>query len=192
MTKEEQFVNELIGYIFAYPNDDYMTMECLCRKLHKYGLIEKKDGEWTTDFIDRKTEPTISKMEQVEDEPQTDWKDQMWTEAIEDEPQTCEWCKFYDGENCFSQEPCKVMLYLKTEPTISKMEQVETMSCQECKHFHENAVMYLDQCDFCFKDCKYEPKDEPQTGEMMTEEEFDSMLARVLTGNNEPQTERSE
>jgi hypothetical protein len=28
------------------------------------------------------TEPTISKMEQV------DWKDQMWTEAVEDEPQT--------------------------------------------------------------------------------------------------------
>ena len=51
----------------------------------------------------------------------------------------------------------------KTEPTISKMEQVETMSCQECKHFHENAVMYLDKCDFCFKDCNYEPKDEPQT-----------------------------
>ena len=35
-------------------------------------------------------------------------------------------------------------------------------------------------------------EDEPQTGEMMTEEEFDSMLARALTGNNEPQTERSE
>lgn len=32
------------------------------------------------------------------------------------EPQPCEWCKFYDGENCFSQEPCKVMLYFKTEP----------------------------------------------------------------------------
>ena len=61
MTKEEQFVNELIGYIFAYPDDDYMTMECLCRKLFKYGLIEKKDGEWTTDFIERK-----------EDEPQTE------------------------------------------------------------------------------------------------------------------------
>lgn len=51
MTKEEAFVNELIGYIFAYPDDDYMTMECLCRKLHKHGLIEKKDGEWTCDFI---------------------------------------------------------------------------------------------------------------------------------------------
>lgn len=74
MTKEEQFVNELIGYIFAYPDDDYMTMECLCRKLHKYGLIEKKDGEWTTDFIERKTEPTISKMEQV-DKPQADCGD---------------------------------------------------------------------------------------------------------------------
>lgn len=40
-------------------------------------------------------------------------------------------------------------------------------------------------------ECHYEPKDEPQTGEMMTEEEFDSMLARALTGNNESQTERS-
>ena len=59
MTNEEKFVNELIGYIFAYPDNDYMTMECLCRKLHKHGLIEKKDGEWTTDFIDRKTEPQI-------------------------------------------------------------------------------------------------------------------------------------
>ena len=62
MTKEERFVNELIGYIFAYPDDDYMTMECLCRKLHKYGLIDKKDGEWTTDFIDRKTEPSGSEI----------------------------------------------------------------------------------------------------------------------------------
>ena len=33
-----------------------------------------------------------------------------------DEPKPCEWCKFYDGENCFSQEPCKVMLYFKNEP----------------------------------------------------------------------------
>jgi len=47
-------------------------------------------------------EPTISKMEQV------------------DEPQICEWCKFYDGENCFSQEPCKAMLYLKTEPQTER------------------------------------------------------------------------
>lgn len=88
MTKEEQFVNELIGYIFAYPDDDYMTMECLCRKLFKYGLIEKKDGEWTTDFILvpvlRKDEPTISKMEQV---------DKDINVRSKDEPQTCDTCK---------------------------------------------------------------------------------------------------
>ena len=115
MTNEEKFVNELIGYIFAYPDDDYMTMECLCRKLYKHGLIDKKDGEWTTNFIDRKTEPTISKMEQVETmscaeckhrpigaeiceepchyEPQTDWhydeQDATWYPyKHEDEPQT--------------------------------------------------------------------------------------------------------
>ena len=57
MTKEESFVNELIGYIFAYPDDDYMTMECLCRKLHKHGLIDKKDGEWTCNFIEQADTP---------------------------------------------------------------------------------------------------------------------------------------
>ena len=57
MSKEEAFVNELIGYIFAYPDDDYMTMECLCRKLHKHGLIDKKDGEWTCNFIEQVDTP---------------------------------------------------------------------------------------------------------------------------------------
>lgn len=70
MSNEEAFVNELVGYIFAYPDDDYMTMECLCRKLHKHGLIERKDGEWTTDFIDRKTEPQTET-----DRPQGEWID---------------------------------------------------------------------------------------------------------------------
>ena len=45
----------------------------------------------------------------------------------------------------------------KTEPTIFKMEQVETMSCQECKHWQMGY-----HCDVDW-DCKYEPKDEPQT-----------------------------
>ena len=55
--KAKDFVDELIGYIFAYPDDDYMTMECLCRKLHKHGLIDKKDGEWTCDFIETADTP---------------------------------------------------------------------------------------------------------------------------------------
>lgn len=44
--KALDFVTELIEYIFEYPDDDYMTMECLCRKLHKHGLIDKKDGHY--------------------------------------------------------------------------------------------------------------------------------------------------
>ncbi|MBQ2649425.1 hypothetical protein IJI17_02140 [Candidatus Saccharibacteria bacterium] len=73
--KAEAFVDEIIGYIFAYPDDDYMVMETLCRKLYKHGLIDKKDGEWTCNFI----EPA--------DTPQTD----------------CEDCKHYDDVNghCF-------------------------------------------------------------------------------------------
>lgn len=46
MTHEEKFVKEIIEYIFTYPDDDYMTMECLCRKLHKHGLIDKVDGRY--------------------------------------------------------------------------------------------------------------------------------------------------
>ena len=68
MTNEERFVNELIGYIFAYPDDDYMTMECLCRKLHKHGLLDKKDGEWIGDFIERaeQTEPQDGLLAEVD------------------------------------------------------------------------------------------------------------------------------
>lgn len=43
-TRALDFVAELIDYIAEYPDDDYMTMECLCRKLFKHGLIGKKDG----------------------------------------------------------------------------------------------------------------------------------------------------
>ena len=49
-----QFVEELIDYIEEYPDDDYMTMECLCRKLVKYHLMSKVDGYYTAD---RKDEP---------------------------------------------------------------------------------------------------------------------------------------
>lgn len=61
MSKEECFVNELIGYIFAYPDDDYMLMEVLCRKLYKHGLIDKKDGEWTCNFIKQTDTPQTEK-----------------------------------------------------------------------------------------------------------------------------------
>ena len=53
----------------------------------------------------------------------------------------------------------------KTEPTISKMEQVDKDINVRSKD--ENSSEKPNNC-------------EPKTGEMMTEEEFDSMLARVL------------
>ena len=49
MSKCVDFVSELIDYIAEYPDDDYMTMECLCRKLVKYGLIDKEDGYYLVD-----------------------------------------------------------------------------------------------------------------------------------------------
>jgi hypothetical protein len=141
MTNEEKFVNELIGYIFAYPDDDYMTMECLCRKLFKYGLIEKKDGEWTTDFIDRKTEPQYSE------------DDMYWLSLAED---------VANGKMSDAGANQAWLEYInhKDEPTISKMEQVEEPSgyCNECRWYGDKQV-----CGRCRSRNLYAPMDEPQT-----------------------------
>ena len=121
-----KFVEELIDYIEEYPDDDYMTMECLCRKLVKYHLMSKVDGYYTSD---RKTEPTPQEYERwlfkepIEDEPQYDfgaYADRLWEIAYErgkrealkakDEPQKwtkedCKGCKYneypYDDGTCF-------------------------------------------------------------------------------------------
>ena len=63
--KAYEFVEELTNYIFEYPDDDYMTMECLCRKLRKHNLIWYADGQYM---------PLKLRAEQTE--PQTDctWK----------------------------------------------------------------------------------------------------------------------
>lgn len=41
-----RFVNELIYYIFHVSDntDDDMPIEVICRKLYKYGLIDKDDN----------------------------------------------------------------------------------------------------------------------------------------------------
>ena len=82
-TRALDFVVELIDYIFDYPNDDYMTTECLCRKLLKHGLIDKVDGYY---------EP--------KDEPKTEYRIGYYTptnaeilKTLEDEPRTCFNCK---------------------------------------------------------------------------------------------------
>ena len=119
MSDYEAFVHELIGYIFKVQDndDDNLSAEIICRKLYKYGLIENVNHEWRMKYrpkhrwpatvhngradkedwqsytIDRKTENSSEKPNNYED--LQDWKDRMWAEAI------------------------------VTEPTISKMEQVE-------------------------------------------------------------------
>ena len=198
MTKEEQFVTELIGYIFAYPDDDYMTMECLCRKLHKYGLIDKKDGEWTTDFIDRKTEPQI-----------------------------CDICRYYNSNIPCGSTPsaCKeadkfaeefVDGLKKLKPTISKMEQVDkdinvrsknepqtnkdfkvtyTCSFTECDNFKNFG--FSEKCIECKrKQSEAKHKDEPQT--YITEDRDTQILdawqvhhRNTTTVKDEPQTDCS-
>ena len=97
-TKALDFVVELIEYIFEYPDDDYMTMECLCRKLYKHGLVDKKDGYYlVADDTLRKTEPNNCKpqtdgymtAEQAEDyRKMLDKAEHKVYGNIEDEPQT--------------------------------------------------------------------------------------------------------
>ena len=62
--KAYEFVEELINYIAEYPDDDYMTMECLCRKLVKHGLIDKEDGYYLVSKgikVAEQTEPSCQK-----------------------------------------------------------------------------------------------------------------------------------
>lgn len=39
------------------------------------------------------------------------------------------------------------------------------VECEKCKHFREEADTYMKQCEFYFMECRFEPKDEPQTCE---------------------------
>ena len=86
------------------------------------------------------------------------------TENCSEKPNNCETCRFelYCPEMCEGCCEWDSHYEPKTEPTISKMEQVETMSCQECKRW-----IYDDRwgwfCPLKSQDeCKYEPKDEPK------------------------------
>ena len=157
------FVVELIDYIFEYPDDDYMTMECLCRKLVKHGLLDKADGYYQTHD---KTEPSNSE------------------KPNNCEPKICDTCRYYNSNIPCGSTPsvCKEAdkfaeefvdglkkLKPKVEPTISKMEQVDKdinvrskdepqtdEYCDYCKMTHK---YWYEHCDIC----KNKPKTEPTT-----------------------------
>ena len=127
MTNTEIWLDEIISHIQSVKSDLWMLHEIM--SLPNCNDCKNKDCEYKPKWgehiryncplhnADRKTEPTCSKMEQVEDEPHNnckdlqDWKDQMWTEAMRscgfnvdgyrqgqptDEPQT----------DCAWREPC--------------------------------------------------------------------------------------
>ena len=115
------------------------------------------------------------------------WKGKLWYHNLQNGDgcrlgEESEWYSFVEnadeyGYNCDPR---------KTENSSEKPN-----NCETCKH--NKLEWYSEICDSCCgNNNHYEPKTEPQTGEMMTEEEFDSMLARVLTGNNEPQISPSD
>ena len=70
MTDYEAFVHELIGYIFKVQDkdDDNLSAEIICRKLYKYGLIEKVNHEWRMKYRPRYVWPARIRKH----EPQTE------------------------------------------------------------------------------------------------------------------------
>ena len=84
----------------------------------------------------------------------------------------------------------------KTEPTISKMEQVDkdinvrSKDCTTCKHAGE---VYEDPCELCYRHSNYEPKDEPQTENLFTDKDGDVWEWRgdawYCISGDEPQTD---
>ena len=123
--------------IEAVSIDDYRSMENTCYKLQKA----------LYDLADHKTENSSEKPNNCE--------------HITEDGVTC--AKYPACDDCLDNPLNKVKGSERlvkgseqTEPTISKMEQVETMSCQECKHWN----VYKGCRE---RVCKYEPKTEPQT-----------------------------
>ena len=166
--KAYEFVEELTNYIFEYPDDDYMTMECLCRKLVKHGLLDKVDGYYQTHEIrtnthecvkdthdktynssEKPNNSTISKMEQVEDEPQRDCFLCKWLGEVD----VCGRCR---NRNLF----CEAELQPRC-PNCGKRGYIRSLESMgvKLKHFDE----YKWKCTNCNKYFKEEPKDEPQT-----------------------------
>ena len=149
-TRALDFVVELIEYIFEYPDDDYMTMECLCRKLVKHGLLDKADGYYQTHEIRTETH------ECVKDELQTDRElfckykggELVYHKPIEDEPQ-------YDAEEVAKDINRRVDMvkkewnarHIEDEPQIEEWHD----DCTTCR-WHEGACT--------IPGCDYEPKDE--------------------------------
>ena len=101
------FEKELIHYIFHVQDadDDNLSAEVICRKLYKYGLIDRGRSYW-----------------RPKKRPRYRWPARIIRKAEQTEPQTCDTCRysyitcrFMDkGESC-NYEP-------KTEPQTEDLQ----------------------------------------------------------------------
>lgn len=110
--------------------------DCLDNPLNKVKGSER--------LVKGKTEPTISKMEQVDKDINVLFKDEPQIYKINPKEPT-NMPKCFDCEDFFTCDgQCEI-------------------ECEKCKHFREKADTYMKQCEFYFMECRYEPKNEPQT-----------------------------
>ena len=134
-------------------------------------------ADWLVEIADRKTEPTISKMEQVDKDINVRSKDENSSEK----PNNCKW----------SVEYAKEML--------------NTMLCEDCGHWEHGAgdhyycalLAMRQECCFESKDestlmFANIPKDEPQTEYRRVGQAIDSVTGKVLGETYDvPQTDCS-
>ena len=140
MSDYEAFVHELIGYIFKVQDkeDDNLSAEVICRELYKHGLIERANHEWRMKYRPRYRWPARI----CKDKPQTE------RSAIVEMQ--------YNAEE-LAKEIKRITNMIQKEWEVKHTDiNVETMSCQECKHY-----VYQLGCTH-HGNCSYEPKDEAQ------------------------------
>ena len=151
--KAYEFVEELTNYIFEYPDDDYMTMECLCRKLHKHGLLDKVDGYYQTHEIRTNTHECV-KDTHDKTEPNNSEKPNNCEPQYEMGMGTlkCDNCSEYGSFKCTK---CDGEMYFKRlEPKD------EPQTCDTCK-YGEDKHRYAHICNECGVGINnYEPRTE--------------------------------
>lgn len=174
-TRALDFVVELIEYIFEYPDDDYMTMECLCRKLVKHGLLDKADGYYQTHEIRTnthecikdthdKTEPLPKAINGINIADAVAWADK-W---LEDNSVSEMWDMIRTLRDAteWQTEPLDkdINVRSKDEPQIKGSKRLlkgkdEPQTCEECEHWSDTE-------DGCAD--RHGCKDEPQAEEWYT------------------------
>lgn len=157
------FEKELIHYIFHVQDadDDNLSAEVICRKLYKYGLIDRGRGYWRPKKRPKYRWPAraIRKAEQTEphEHEKIVWhKDYGY---IETEPSSSEKTNNCEGEPQydFGEYADRLWKIAYERGKREALEQTEP-SCDTCK--------LKDTTEWCKRQevCRaYQPKDEPQT-----------------------------